>query len=107
MSGRKHEAVVCRILNEACSKDNLVIGHELLTDKSVLHSPGSDIKGALGWRCIATGFLSGLPDDLQVALEDIVAKGYKVAVRWTARGTQAGWLPAIGPTGRAMQRGGG
>jgi predicted ester cyclase len=103
MSAKENEALVSRFLDEAYNKGNLTIGHDLLTDNCVFHAGGSDIEGLQGWKCFATGFLRAFPDDLQIAIKDSVAKGNKVAVRWTARGTQTGLLYGIDPTDRLMQ----
>jgi predicted ester cyclase len=103
MSARENKALVCRFLNEAYNKGNLTIGDDLLTDNCVFHARDSDIEGVPGWKRFAAGFLSAFPDDLQITIEDTVAKGNKVAVRWTAMGTQAGQLYGVGPTNRQMQ----
>jgi predicted ester cyclase len=103
MSARKNEALVCRFLSEAYNKGNLEIGQELLADDCVFHASGPDIEGVKGWKRFAAGFLSAFPDDLQITIEDTIAKGSKVAVRWTASGTQTGQLGSIGPTNRQLQ----
>jgi predicted ester cyclase len=103
MSARKNKVLVCRFLNEAYNKGNLTIGHDLLADNCVFHQPGPEIEGVQGWKGFATGFLNAFPDDLEITIEDTVAKGKKVAVRWTARGTQAGPLRGIDPTNRQMR----
>jgi predicted ester cyclase len=103
MSAKKNESLVCRFLNEAYNKGNLAGGHDLLTENCVFHLPDTDIEGVQGWRRFASGFLTAFPDDLQLTVKDTVAKGSKVAVRWSARGTQAGPLRGIDPTHRQMQ----
>lgn len=103
MSAQENEALVCRLLDEAYNSGNLAIGDDLLTDNCVFHAPHIDIEGVSAWKRFATGFLSAFPDDLQVTIEDTVARRNKVAVRWTARGTQAGRLHGIDPTNRQMQ----
>jgi steroid delta-isomerase-like uncharacterized protein len=40
--------------------------------------------------------------DLHTAVEDVIAEGDKVAVRWTTRGTHQGSLMGIPPTGRQV-----
>ncbi len=39
--------------------------------------------------------------DAQVKVEDLVAEGDKVVIRWTSRGTNKGNLGTIGPTGKS------
>jgi predicted ester cyclase len=103
MSAEKNVALVRRFLDEAYNKGNLAIGHDLLTENCVLHPPDNDIEGVQGWRRLASGLLTAFPDDLQITIQDTVAKGNNGAVRWTARGTQAGPLRGVGPTNRQMQ----
>ena len=103
MSAKKNERLICRFLNEAYNKGNLAIGHDLLTDDCVFHPPGPDVEGVQEWKSFASGFLRAFPDDLQITIEDTVAKEDKVAVRWTASGTHAGQLRGIGPTNKQMQ----
>ena len=61
------------------------------------------IEGVQEWKSFASGFLRAFPDDLQITIEDTVAKEDKVAVRWTASGTHAGQLRGIDPTNRQIQ----
>ena len=47
-------------------------------------------------------YLATLPD-IRVPIEDIMAEGDKVAVRWMAEGTHQGELLGIPPTGKRIQ----
>jgi steroid delta-isomerase-like uncharacterized protein len=47
-------------------------------------------------------FIAAIPD-LRVPIEDLVAEGDKVVVRWTAEGTQRGELLGIPPTGKRLR----
>jgi predicted ester cyclase len=42
------------------------------------------------------------PDDLQSRIEDLVAEGDRVVVRWTTAGTQRGELLGVPPTGKRV-----
>lgn len=46
-----------------------------------------------------TVYRTGLPD-LQLSIDDIMAEGNKVIVRWTARGIHKGVLLGVAPTGK-------
>jgi steroid delta-isomerase-like uncharacterized protein len=50
------------------------------------------------WRM----YLAGIPD-LHAIVEDMVAEGDKVAVRWIVEGTHSGELLGIPPTGRPVR----
>ncbi len=47
-------------------------------------------------------YIAAIPD-LRVPIEDMVAEGDKVVVRWTAEGTQRGELLGIPPTGKRLR----
>jgi len=47
-------------------------------------------------------YIAAIPD-LRVPIEDIVAEGDKVVVRWTAEGTQRGELLGIPPAGKRLR----
>ncbi|HEY0783926.1 MAG TPA: ester cyclase [Thermoanaerobaculia bacterium] len=54
------------------------------------------VRGAVaGWRTACP--------DLKIAVEDAVAEGDKVVVRWTATGTQAGTFSGLPPTGKHVR----
>jgi len=50
-------------------------------------------------------YLAAIPD-IRVPIEDMMAEGEKVAVRWTAEGTYQGELLGIPPTGKRIRFGG-
>jgi steroid delta-isomerase-like uncharacterized protein len=52
-----------------------------------------------GVRQTITMFLTAFPD-LNLTLEDIIAEGDKVVVRWTMRGTHQGASLGMPPTGK-------
>lgn len=61
--------------------------------------PGSFLAG--GIENIVNTFLMGFPD-LQLALEDILADGDKVIIRFTIHGTNTGPFLGHPPTGNSM-----
>ncbi|MGY1836422.1 ester cyclase [Blastococcus sp. SYSU DS0510] len=50
-------------------------------------------------------FRTALPD-LHVHLDDVLAEGDRVAVRWTGSGTHSGALAGVAPTGTPVRWGG-
>jgi predicted ester cyclase len=59
--------------------------------------PGQ-VPGLAGANQKWAGYLAVLPD-MRATVEELVAEGDKVAVRWTVQGTQQGELLGILPTG--------
>ncbi len=54
-----------------------------------------------GWKQMAGGFFTAFPD-LDLTIQDEVAAGDRVAVRWTWTGTHAGDLMGMPPTGKRV-----
>ena len=73
---------------------------ERLTDESVCHADLGVIRGPGGFReQQVKPFLAAFPD-LQVEIEDILAKDDQVVVRWKAEGTHTGAGLGLPPTNR-------
>ena len=102
MSTQENETIVRRILDEAYNKRNLEVGDEILSADCVFYTP-APIRGIPEWKMFATAFLTAFPDDLLITIDDIFAKGDKVAARWTAQGTHKGPLRGIAPTGKVVR----
>jgi steroid delta-isomerase-like uncharacterized protein len=63
---------------------------ELLTPESVGHLEGGDLVGPEPFKRLAhAAFLAAFPD-LRITVEDTVAEGDRVVVRWSATGTHHG-----------------
>lgn len=61
---------------------------------------------ALGeWKQMAAGFFGGFPD-LSLQIEDEVASGDRVAVRWTWTGTNDGDFMGVPKTGKTVRSAG-
>jgi steroid delta-isomerase-like uncharacterized protein len=90
-----------RILGEIFGAGDYDLADELVRADAVGHDAASPepIKGAEGLKEAAGGYRAAFPD-LEVTVEDVIAEGDLVAVRWTARGTHQGDLFGIAPTGK-------
>ena len=89
-----------RILGEIFGAGEYDLADELVRADAVGHDAASlPIKGAEGLKEAAGGYRAAFPD-LEVTVEDVIAEGDLVAVRWTARGTHQGDLFGIAPTGK-------
>jgi steroid delta-isomerase-like uncharacterized protein len=54
-----------------------------------------------GWEAFVATFFAGFPD-FRLDLEDVLAEGDRVAVRWTFRGTHTGEFLGVAPTGKPV-----
>ena len=103
MSAKKNKKVVIRHMEELWNEGQLEIEEEIFTPDYVYHDPSSpEIRGIEAHKQFVTMYRSAFPD-LHFTLEDIVAKGDKVAARWTSTSTHKGELMGIPPTGKSTK----
>jgi predicted ester cyclase len=97
MSGADNKAVIKRVVEEAFNGGNLAVIDELVDPGYVDHDarPGTP-PGPETLRRVVAGARAGFPD-YKAIVEDAVAEGDKVAVRFTNEGTHLGQLPLAGP----------
>lgn len=76
--------------------------HELLRPDSVGHLQTGDVVGPGPFLEVHAELLKALPD-VRVRVEDTVAQGDHVVVRWSASGTHRGMGMGCAPTGAQVQ----
>ena len=94
---------VRRWIDEGWSKGNLAVADELLTDGFVLHDPVAtrEVVGREAERALIGGLRDSIPD-LTFTIDDLVADGDDVTIRWIAEGTHGGELLGFPSTGRSL-----
>lgn len=102
MSAEENKAVVHRMLEEAINQRNLDVLDEIFAPEFVDHTavPGQ-APGVEGLKQFFAMMDAGFPD-FRAAVEDVIAEGDKVAVRFTFHGTHQGEFMDIPPTGRRV-----
>ena len=102
MSAEENKAIVRRFWG-VWEEGNIDLVDELLAADHINHNPASPDQptGAEGVRQVVSMFRSAMPD-LKVVIEDMIAEGDKVAVRYTLEGTHEGELFGVPPTGRRL-----
>ena len=90
-----------RILEEVFGAGNFDVVDELVAADAKGHDPAlpQPTIGPAGLKESAGGYRGAFPD-LKLTVEQVVAEGDHVAIRWTARGTHKGELFGIAPTGK-------
>jgi steroid delta-isomerase-like uncharacterized protein len=86
------------------NKGNLAAADDLYAANYVLHDPGAPPNlppGPEAVKQFLAPFVAAFPDT-QGTIEDLVAEGDKVVVRFTIRGTQQGAFAGMPPTGKAV-----
>lgn len=83
-------SVVLRWFDEVWSRRREAAIDELLRQDSICHADTGDMRGPDEFRDkMFKPFVAAFPD-LQVVIEDLIAEGERVAVRWSAKGTHRG-----------------
>ena len=95
--------IVRRLIGEAYNQGRLEVVDEFCAPEVVAHDPAlqHDLIGGNALKELIAGFRSAFPD-FAVAIEDQVAEGDQVVVRWTARGSHGGDLWGIAATGKEI-----
>jgi predicted ester cyclase len=105
MSTEENKTVLRREVEELYNNTgNLEVVEEIFSPNYVSHEPTSgEVRGIEGARQFAANFRKAFPD-LQNTIEDMVAEGDKVVMRFRGSGTHEGETEAFGPpTGRRME----
>ena len=105
MSVEENKAVLRREMEELYNHTgNLDAVEEIIAPDYVSYEPTSgQTRGIEGAKQFAATFRQAFPD-LENTIDDMVAEGDKVVVRFKARGTHDGETEAFGPaTGRRME----
>lgn len=92
-----------RLIEEAYNSGRLDVVHEVFVPDAVVHDPAlrHEVAGVGAIKDMIGAFRRAFPD-FAVAIEDQVADGDRVAVRWIARGTHNGDLWGIAATGKEV-----
>jgi steroid delta-isomerase-like uncharacterized protein len=90
-----------RVIEEIFGAGKYDLADELIQADGIGHDPAlpAPVRGPEGLKESAQGYRAAFPD-LKLTVDEAVAEGDLVAIRWTARGTHKGDLFGISPTGR-------
>jgi steroid delta-isomerase-like uncharacterized protein len=101
MSTEENKALARQFIEEGFTKGNLAIADAIIAPNFANYDPGTPPlpAGPEGYKQLVAAYRTAYPN-LQLSVDDLVAEGDKVAVRWTARGTHNGPLGDIPATGK-------
>ena len=100
MSTEENKANVRRGF-EALNQRNLAVFDEILHPDVVFHTASTTIQGLEAYKQYLSMYNIAFPD-LHFTIEDIIAEGDTVVVRYTTRGTHQGTFMGILPTGKQL-----
>ncbi len=101
MSTEENKAIVRRFYEEVMNQGDLSVVDEIVAPHMVDHSPGYPEyhTGPEGIKQTVTAYRAAFPD-MHDVVEDVIAEGDKVTVRWSGRGTHRGELMGMEPSGK-------
>lgn len=102
-SAEENKAIVRRSVEEIFNRGGLSSVAQYYADNYLHHDPATPNVGT-GLDAIeqvATIYRTAFPD-LQFKIEELLADGDKVVLRWTSSGTHRGDLQGIAPTGKSI-----
>jgi steroid delta-isomerase-like uncharacterized protein len=105
MSPEESNALVRRVREEFISTGNMAVADEVLAPDFVYHGPAMlpEVRGREAFKQTIAAFRRAFPDLTERVVEQFV-DGDRVISRFTSRGTFAGEMMGVPPTGRAYAR---
>ena len=103
MSVEENKAMIRRFYEEIWNKGDMAAADELIASNVVDHDqdPEYVVRGPESFKRIAASVRTTFPD-IHFTVEDEVAEGDKVAIRWTMRGTHEGEFMGVPGTGKQV-----
>ena len=96
------EAIVRRFAEEVLNQGNMDTLEEVLAADLLNHNPPPGLPGTReGVKLFVQGQRAAFPD-MQVTVQDVIAEGDKVVLRFVARGTHQGPFAGLPPTGKQV-----
>jgi len=103
MSVEENKAIVRRWNEEIWCKGNLAAIDKLLASDFFFNYSPSGVEPNRGvYKQVVKSYFVGFPD-FKSTVEDMLAEGDKVAVRWTGHGAHKGEFMGIAPTGKQVK----
>jgi steroid delta-isomerase-like uncharacterized protein len=99
----ENKAIVRRLMEEVWTKGDLSSADQSFSANYTHHDTSTPDfgPGPEGEKKRATLYRSAFPD-LQFMVEDVIAEGDTVSVRWSSQGTHRGPLSGIAPSGKKV-----
>ncbi len=97
----KNRALAVRWMDEVWNQRREATVEELLHAEAVAHMEGAEVRGISEFKSVRAALLAGFPD-IHLTIEDTVAEGNQVAVRWQVTGTHRGEWLGLAPTQRTV-----
>jgi steroid delta-isomerase-like uncharacterized protein len=97
-----NKQLVRRWVEEMCGQGRLEVADEIFSPDVVDHNPiAGQALGVAGQKQVLEELWVSFPD-FHTRIEDLVAEGDRVVLRWSGQGTHQGSFAGITPTGRGV-----
>ena len=101
MSTEQNKAILRRYIQEVDNKGNFAVHDELVAPNFRSYYASGPPMDREGHKQFLTVMRTACPD-IRVTIEDLIAEGDKVVVRWTSRGTHQGEFQGVLPTAKQV-----
>jgi steroid delta-isomerase-like uncharacterized protein len=103
VSAQENKALVRQFLGAVIAARDVSAADDLLSPEYTIHMPGlpQPVRGLGAWKELMGGYYAAFPD-LEVGLEDEIADGDRVAIRYVWSGTHRGDFMGIPATGKTV-----
>ena len=98
----ENKTLVQRWFSEVWNEGRADAIDEMLADDAVIHGLGANLQGPAEFKRFHSAYRNAYPD-VTIDVDDLVAEGDMVAVRWSAIGTHRGDGLGFPATGRRAQ----
>jgi predicted ester cyclase len=101
MDRSQAEALAQRWAREGVANGQVEVFDELVSADVIDHSSSTDVRGVEGFK-IRTRAVHAAFQNVEVAVEDLLVDGNKIAWRWTLKGTHNGPFLGVSSTGKRV-----
>jgi steroid delta-isomerase-like uncharacterized protein len=100
----ENKALVRRWFEDLFNAGDLTVADEITAQDSVNHDPILDDlpRGPEGDKQVVSLYRGAFPD-ANITVEEQIAEGDEVVIRWTGRGTHQGELMGVPPSGNRVE----
>lgn len=97
----ENKAVVRRLIEDHWNRKNHAMVGEVYAPTASLQTPDGPLTGLDGATFLLQAYATAFPD-FHIAIDDVVAEGDEVVVRWTFVGTHQGPFMGVPATGKPI-----
>ena len=98
---QRNKEIIRRYFEGWANHGDTTVAEELIATNVTLHNPPAILHSLAEYKQGMAVFHTAFPD-LRFTIEDVVAEGEKVVVRWTLHATHAGEYQGHAPTGKTI-----